>query len=96
LWPITKFSSRFTLRCLVALLRHGKAPSLARIDWRDTHPIREWGAAVHDRNNPTKRLRAYAFYCGLIWQYTALFNKLSCLHLAEPSLGRPIPVFTAD
>jgi putative sugar O-methyltransferase len=92
-WQITKFSSRFTLRCLAALLRRRKLPALAQIDWRDAEPMPVWGEAVHDRNSPTRRLRAYAFYCGLIWQYAALDDKLGCLQLTEPSFGKPIPVW---
>jgi putative sugar O-methyltransferase len=92
-WQITKFSSRFTLRCLAALLRRGKLPALAWIDWRDAEPMPIWGESVHDKTNPAQRLRAYAFYCGLIWQYAALHDKLGCLRLAEPSLGKPLPVW---
>jgi len=92
-WQITKFSSRFTLYCLAALLQRGKLPALAQIDWRDAEPMPVWGEAVRDRNSPAQRLRAYAFYCGLIWQYAALHDQIGCLRLAEPSLGRPIPVW---
>jgi putative sugar O-methyltransferase len=92
-WQITKFSSRFTLFCLYALIRRGKLPKVARIDWRDVKPMPVWGEAVRDRNSPEQRLRAYAFWCGLIWQYAALHDKLSCLRLAEPSLGTPMPVW---
>jgi len=35
-----------------------------------------WGEAVRDRNSPEQRMRAYAFWGGLIWQYTALNDKL--------------------
>ena len=92
-WQITKFGSRFTLFCLYALIRRGKLPEVARIDWHDVKPMPVWGEAVRDRNSSEQRLRAYAFWCGLIWQYAALNDKLGCLRLAEPSLGAPMPVW---
>jgi SAM-dependent methyltransferase len=95
-WQITKFSSRFTLRCLAALLRRGKLPALARVDWRDKDPMPIWGETVNDRNSAAQRLRAYALWCGLIWQYAALFDKLDCLRLPEPALGRPLPIQLND
>jgi hypothetical protein len=60
-WQITKFSSRFTLFCLYALIRRGSLPKVARIDWDDIKPMPVWGEAVSDRNNAEQRLRAYAF-----------------------------------
>ena len=92
-WQITKFSSRFTLRCLAALLRGGKLPALAHVNWHDAEPMPIRGENVRDRDSPTYRLRAYAFWCGLVWQYASLNDELGCLRLAEPSLGRPIPVW---
>src|SRR5205823_8976500 len=92
-WQITKFTSRFTLRCLYALSRHGKLPRMARIDWRDVTPMPLWTETVHDLNSPQQRLRAYAFWCGLIWQYASLYDKLDCLRLPEPSFGTPMPVW---
>jgi putative sugar O-methyltransferase len=52
-----------------------------------------WGEAVRDKNSATQRLRAYAFWTGLIWQYAALSDQLGCLRLAEPSFGKPMPVW---
>jgi hypothetical protein len=70
-------------------MRRGKLPKVARINWRD---VKVWTEGVRDRNCPRQRLRAYAFCCGLIWQYAALHDKLGCLSLAEPSLGTLMPV----
>lgn len=43
-WPITKYSSRFTLFCLLALLRRGKLPwtVTTQIDWRNAKPAPVW------------------------------------------------------
>ena len=92
-WQITTFANRFTLRCLAALFRRGKLPTIARVDWRDAQPMPVWGEAVRDKNAEAQRLRAYAFWSGLIWQYAALSDQLGCLGLAEPSFGKPVPVW---
>ena len=55
-----------------------------------------WSGAVHDRNSERQRLRAYAFYCGLIWRYAEWHDRIGALRLAEPSLGRPMPVVLRD
>jgi len=93
-WPITKFGSRFTARCLIALLRGGQFPwgPAARVEWRDAKPVPTWNEAVTDRNNEAHRLRAYALYVGLIWQYATRHDHLGALQLAEPTLGCPMPV----
>jgi SAM-dependent methyltransferase len=66
---------------------------MARIDWREVTPMPLWTETVRDLNSPQQRLRAYAFWCGLIWQYAALYDKLDCLRLPEPSFGTPMPVW---
>lgn len=94
-WPITKYSSRFTLFCLLALLRRGKLPwtVTTQIDWRNAKPAPVWPQSVHDNNSEAHRLRAYALYVGLLWQYALLHDRIGALHLAEPSLGAPMPIW---
>jgi putative sugar O-methyltransferase len=92
-WQITKFTSRFTLRCLYALLRRGIVPTVAQVDWRHAKPTPTWTDAVTDNKTEAQRLRAYALYCGLIWQYASVRDQLGSLNVAEPTLGSPMPVW---
>jgi hypothetical protein len=52
-WQITKFANRFTLRCLAALVRRGKLPAIARIDWRDAELCR-YGAKQFATRTPRR------------------------------------------
>jgi len=102
-WGIHKFHSRFTLRILIALLRRGQLPrgALARVDWHGADDIYwpvwfniETGQRVADisRSRQDIHLRAYAMYCGLLWQYASINDTLGCLRIPEPKFGYPMPV----
>jgi len=86
-WGISTYQNRFTARLLFALLRRGRMPKRARVDFSNIEGIR-W------RQGPATpaRLNAYAFYCGLLWQYAETRDVLSGLRIEEPTLGNPMPV----
>lgn len=72
---------------------------LTRIGHNDTG-IR-WPDAIHAQTGAAVeqagfggrlRLRAYAFYCGILWQYAQREDKLGCLEVPEPLLGNPLPI----
>jgi putative sugar O-methyltransferase len=99
-WGISKFTSRFTLRVLTAILRRGYFPwgAFARVNWQDGSDI-QWpqltstGRPANPPEMTDRRLRAYAVYCGLLWQYASIHDKLNCLRVPEPPIGRPIPIW---
>jgi SAM-dependent methyltransferase len=87
-WAVSTYRSRFTLRLLAALMRRGRMPRLARADFADAEGIM-WATGLP----AAKRLHAYAFYCGLLWQYAGLRDRLQCLGVKEPAFGHPMPVY---
>lgn len=101
-WGISKYRNRFTLRLLTALLRRGQFPwgAFARADANDAGNIQwpvsidgETGERRSDFSFSKRRLRAYAAYCGLLWQYSTLNDSLGCMRIAEPGTGQPMPVY---
>jgi hypothetical protein len=86
-WGISTYRNRFTARLLFALLRRGRIPEIARVDYSNVEGIRwKQGPAT------PARLNAYAFYCGLLWQYAETVDTLSGLGVEEPSFGNPMPI----
>jgi putative sugar O-methyltransferase len=103
-WGVTSLRDPKIRRLLWNLIRLKQLPLgglLATCDYRDLSSIR-WpdgiesrGASVtrHARFGGRRRLRIYAFYGGLLWQYAELKDRLGCLRkLQEPRLGNPLPV----
>jgi SAM-dependent methyltransferase len=91
-------------RLIRRLLRDGVLPVgglLATCDYKDAAFTR-WpdgidpltGAAYSTAGfGGRSRLRAYTFYCGLLWQYARHHDRLHCLDkIAEPTLGNPMPI----
>jgi putative sugar O-methyltransferase len=88
-WAVSTLRSRFTLTVLAALIRRGVIPRHTRVDWSDADGI-IW---PDEEPNTRWRLRAYAFYCGLLWQYAVRHDRLGAMRALEPSLGRPMPIY---
>lgn len=87
-WAVRSFHHPFTRQLLASLLRAGRIPKLARVDWTDTDHI-----CWPDEPSSSWWLRAYAFYCGLLWQYASGRDTLGCLSVEEPTLGHPMPIY---
>ena len=86
-WGISTYRNRFTARLLFALLRRGRMPKIARVDYSNVEGIRwKQGHAT------PARLNAYALYCGLLWQYAETLDTLNGLGVEEPSFGNPMPI----
>jgi putative sugar O-methyltransferase len=86
-WGISTYLNRFTARLLFALFRRGRIPKIARVDHSSVDNIRwKQGPATPER------LNAYAFYCGLLWQYAEALDAINGLRSEEPALGNPMPV----
>jgi SAM-dependent methyltransferase len=62
-----------------------------RILWPDVHKSGT-DPSTAGPNASRKRLRAYAVYCGLLWQYASGRDVLGCLGVPEPELGHPMPI----
>jgi SAM-dependent methyltransferase len=86
-WGISAYLNRFTARLLFALLRRGRIPKIACVDYSNIESIRwKQGPAT------PARLNAYALYCGLLWQYAETVDTLNGLRTEEPTLGNPMPI----
>jgi len=83
-------------------------PKIKRIAWSllKIGRLPVWGFNTHYDHHDTNGIRcrgwefpgneeldAYAFYCGLLYQYAKAVDPLWCLQLREPNLGSPLPVY---
>jgi putative sugar O-methyltransferase len=102
-WGVTSLRDRKISHLARGLWRQGRFPvgglltrigdNQAGIRWPDAIHAHT-GAAVQQAGFGGRlRLRAYAFYCGLLWQYALSEDKLGCLEILEPTLGNPLPIF---
>jgi SAM-dependent methyltransferase len=103
-WGVVSFLDPRTRRLLRTLLRGGTLPVgglLARYDlsdrgvvrWPDGIDLRTGEAVAWASAESPRRFRAYAFYCGLLWQCARKADALGVLDkVKEPSLGNPLPV----
>ena len=99
-WAVTRPTNRFIAVLLRKLLAKGILPWPATVDWTNAQDIHwpQWIDAKrgHIADSDTKnwiRLRSYALYCGLLWQFAAAGDKLGCLKLTEPLIGGPLPIW---
>lgn len=103
-WGVTSFRDPKIASLIKNLLREGRLPSggfKARFDGDDLDHIR-WPDVIDSKTGESLRatgsrgrskIRAYAFYCGLLWQYASAHDALRCLELVkEPALGNPLPI----
>lgn len=93
-WGIATFGAAFTRQLFKNLIKRGRLPwgALARADVTDADHIAWPGNGIVEETANRKKLRAYAMYCGLLWQYAQQNDALKCLRIAEPSFGRPVPI----
>lgn len=98
-WGVSTFHHRFTRNLVRELLKSGTLPRPGRVAgkigpvrWPDVLDGDTGTAAAEGRDGGPWKMRAYAAYCGLLWQYAAQRDTLGVLSLTEPSLGNPLPV----
>jgi hypothetical protein len=99
-WCVTSVRHPLVKRLIWELLRRGRIPIgglLANYDPRDTANIR-WPDRINSStgmalDQGSGSLRAYAVYCGLLWQFAAAIDRLGCLaKVNEPAAGHPLPI----
>ncbi len=88
-WAVSRPTNWLIRTLALKLISRGRLPWPAKVDWSDTDNI-HW---PHGGDKNWIRLRSYALYCGLLWQYAKLSDRVGCLELPEPVYGSPMPVW---
>jgi hypothetical protein len=103
-WGVTAYRDPKTVHLFKKLLGEKRLPIggwRARFDRHDLDNIR-WPDGIDAGTGQSTgaatfggvtRIRGYAAYCGLLWQYACAHDGLGCLsRVQEPALGNPLPI----